>query len=73
MNSLKKGEPVPLLNFEGVPGVPLVNFRGVPGPKLNFEGVAGSRGPGLWGPVPIFTPCQTTNCSTEHLLHTENY
>ena len=26
MNSLKKGEGVPLLNFEGVPGVPLLNF-----------------------------------------------
>ena len=31
MNSLKKGEGVPLLNFEGGPGAPLLNFRGVPG------------------------------------------
>ena len=31
MNSLKKGEGVPLLNFEGGPGVPLLNFRGAPG------------------------------------------
>ena len=31
MNSLKKGEGIPLLNFEGGPGVSLLNFRGVPG------------------------------------------
>ena len=43
---------VPLLNFEGGPGVPLLNFRGVPGPILNFEGRLG-----CWGPGPIFTPC----------------
>ena len=43
MNSLKKGEGVPLLNFEGCPGVPLLNFEGVPGvPLLNFRGVTGS-------------------------------
>ena len=48
MNSLKKGEGVPLLNFEGGPGVPL----------LNFEGGPGSRIPGSWGPGPTFTPCQ---------------
>ena len=41
MNSLKKSEGVPLLNFEEGPGVPLLNFRGVPGPTLNFEGVLG--------------------------------
>ena len=35
MNSLKKGEGVPLLNFEGGPVVLL----------LNFEGVLGSWGP----------------------------
>ena len=28
MNSLKKGEGVPLLNFEGGPGVLLLNFEG---------------------------------------------
>ena len=33
MNSLKKGEGVPLLNFEDGPGVPLLNFE---------------RGPGFW-------------------------
>ena len=50
MNSLKKGEGVPLLNFEGGPGVLLLNFEGGPGvPLLNFEGaprsrVTGSRG-----------------------------
>ena len=60
MNSLKKGEGVPLLNFEGSPGVPLLNFRGVPGPLLNFEGGGGvprSRGPRCQGPGPTFTPC----------------
>ena len=40
MNSLKKGEGVPLLNFEGGPGVPLLNFEVGPGvPLLNFRGV----------------------------------
>ena len=46
MNSLKKGEGVPLLNFEGSPGVPLLNFERGPGvPLLNFEGGPGSQGP----------------------------
>ena len=31
MDSLKKGEGVPLLNFEGGPGVPLLNSEGSPG------------------------------------------
>ena len=39
MNSLKKGEGVPLSNFEGGPGVPLLNFKGPRVPLLNFEGV----------------------------------
>ena len=44
MNSLNKGEGVPLLNFEGGPGVPLLNFEGgsesqVPGPKVPGPGV----------------------------------
>ena len=44
MNSLKKGERVPLLNFEGSPLVPLLNFKGGLGvPLLNFEGVPRSR------------------------------
>ena len=43
MNSLKEGEGVPLLNFEGGPGVPLLNFRGVPGPTFKLGG-----GPGSW-------------------------
>ena len=39
MNSLKKGEGVPLLNFEGGPGILLLNFEGGPGvPLLNFRG-----------------------------------
>ena len=42
MNSLKKGEGVPLLDFLGSPGVPLLNFEGGPGvPLLNFRGVLG--------------------------------
>ena len=59
VNSLKKGEEVPLLNFEGGPGVPLFNFEGGPGipllnsrgggvsrvPLLNFEGNPRSQGP----------------------------
>ena len=63
MNSLKKGEGVPLLNFVGGTGTPLLNFEGDPGVQLsNFEGglgsrVPGSRGPGSWGPGPTFTPC----------------
>ena len=67
MNSLKKGEGVPLLNFvgglgvpllnfEGGPGVPLLNFRGVPGPTFKLWG--GSRGPG-----PTFTPCLSVSSS----------
>ena len=45
---------VPLLNFEGGPGVPLLNFEGGPGvPLLNFEGGvpgSGSQGPEVPGP-----------------------
>ena len=51
MNSLKKAEGVPLLNFEGVLGVPLLNFRGVPGPTFKLWGVSRvsrSRVPGSW-------------------------
>ena len=39
MNSLKKGEGVPLLNFEGGPGVPLLNFEG--GPEVLVSSVKG--------------------------------
>ena len=35
MNSLKKGEGAPLLNFVGGPGVPLLNFRGSRVPLLH--------------------------------------
>ena len=39
MNSLKKGEGGPLLNFVVGPGVLLLNFEGGPGvPLLNFRG-----------------------------------
>ena len=39
VNSLNKGNKVPLLNFEGRPGVPFSNFEGGPGvPFSNFEG-----------------------------------
>ena len=64
MNSLKKGEGVPLLNFVGGLGVPLLNFEGGPGvPLLNFEGGSGSQvlepqDPGTWNPGPTFTPCR---------------
>ena len=64
MNSLKKGEGVPLLNFEGGPGVPLLNFRGVSRPTFKLWGgfrVPVSRGPGSWGPAPTFTPCLIFN------------
>ena len=40
MNTLKRGEGAPLLNFVGDPGVPLLNFEEGPGvPLLNFRGV----------------------------------
>ena len=49
MISLKKGEEVPPLNFEGGPGFPLLNFEGCPGiPFLNFRGVPGPTFK-LWG------------------------
>ena len=49
MNSLKKGEGVPLLNFEGGPVVLLLNFEEGPGvPLLNFKGVPGPIFK-LWG------------------------
>ena len=42
MNSLKKGNGVPLLNFEGGPGVPLLNYEGGHGvPLLKFMVVPG--------------------------------
>ena len=51
MNSLKKGDGVPLLNFEGGPGVPHLNFRGVLGPTFKFEG-GPVQGPECRGPGP---------------------
>ena len=49
MNSLKKGERVPLLNFVGSPGVPLLNFEVGPGvPLLNFRRIPGLTFK-LWG------------------------
>ena len=53
MNSLKKGEGVPLLNFERGPGVPLLNFEGGPG--------SWSQGPEVPGPgvlVPLLHQAQ---------------
>ena len=50
MNSLKKGEGVPLLNFEGGPGILLLNFeRGPEVPLLNFRGVPGPTFKLRWG------------------------
>ena len=47
---------VPLLNFEGAPGVLLLNFEGGPGvPLLNFEGDPGSQVSGSRGPGPTYT------------------
>ena len=49
MNSLKKGEGVPLLNIEGGPRILLLNFEGGPGVLLlNFRGVPG---PGVLVPL----------------------
>ena len=57
MNSLKKGEGVPLLNFEGGPGVPLLNFEGGPKvPLLNFRGVPGPIFK-LWGGYRVPRSC----------------
>ena len=44
------GPGILLLNFEEGPGVPLLNFRGVPGPTFKLWG--GSRFPGSRGLVP---------------------
>ena len=59
MNSLKKDEGVPLLNFEEGPGVPLLNFRGVPCPTFKFETGPGSQSPEVprAGPGPTFKSC----------------
>ena len=47
MNSLKKGEGVPLLKFEGAPRVPLLNFRVVPGPTFKLWGGSRVLGPSV--------------------------
>ena len=52
MNSLKKGEGVPLLNFVGDPGVPLLNYEGGPGSRVPVSRDPGSRGTG-----PTFALC----------------
>ena len=81
MNSLKKGEGVPLLNFVGGPGIQLLNFEGRPGiPLLNFRG-GGSRvpllnfegGPGVLVPL-LHHVCQWVLpgvfiANFEHILH----
>ena len=70
MNSLKKGEQVPLLNFVGGPGIPLLNFRGVPGPTFKLWGgsrVSGYQGPGSRGPGPTFTPYPVPGLAIKHL------
>ena len=43
---------VPLLKFEGGPGILLLNFEGGPGvPLLNFEEGPGFQGHGVWSHV----------------------
>ena len=49
------GPGIPPLNIEGDPGVTLLNFRGVPSPTFKLWGR--SLVPGSWGPGPAFTPC----------------
>ena len=75
MNSLKKGEGVPLLNFEGGPGILLLNFEGGPGvPLLNFRGVprptfklsGGSRVPGSSVPRSLVPPLHHVDCNTTY-------
>ena len=52
MNSLKKGEGVPLLNFEGGPAILLLDFEGGPGVSLlNFEGGPEVPDPGVLVPL----------------------
>ena len=79
MNSLKKGEGVPLLNFEGGPGVPLLNFRGVPGPTFKLWGgsrVPGTRVPRSWShfyTMPIKSSQQICNFSTWVIFEKQRY
>ena len=83
MNSLKKGEGIPLLNFVEGAGVPLLNLEGGPGvPLLNFRGISGPTFKlwgGSWVPVPrvsvpglgpTFTPCRKISYETS--LFTKN-
>ena len=83
MNSLKKGEGfpllnfkgglgVPLLNFEGSLGVSLLNFRGVPGPTFRLWGSPGCQGPEVLRSRSrglIFTPCLTYTRSITDTSH----
>ena len=56
---------VPLLNFEGGPGVLLLNFEESTGvPLLNLRG---SQGLGSRGPSPTFTPCPKRSVSKKLL------
>ena len=62
MNSSKKSERVPLLNFEGVQGSHLQTLGWSRVSPLNFDGghgfwVLGSWGPRSQDPDPYFTPC----------------
>ena len=61
---IKKGEGIPLLNFEGGSGVLLLNLEGGIGvPLLNFEGAPGSRGTRSRGTGPTFAPCHFKSSS----------
>ena len=68
MNSLKKDEGVPLLNFEGGPGILLLDFGGGPGvPLLNFKGVLGPTVK-LWGGPRVLVPL-LRHANLEYILH----
>ena len=45
------GPGILLLNLEGGPGVPLLNFRGLPGPTFKLWGGSRIPGPGVLVPL----------------------
>ena len=63
MNSLKKDKVLPLLNFDGYPGVPLLNLKGVPGRNFILWG-----GPGVL--VPLLHHAHQTVRREEKIINT---